>query len=560
MTAATPECALTMATSEPAFCWDWVTWLLLAVLAVFVGAAFSPAVRASFVDLDDQEYVFGNPHVLQGLSARSVKWALTTRTVGLYIPATWVSLQTDATISRALNGAAEGDDGAVRLGEALPDATVYHVTNIVLHAAASGVLFLFLFRATKQRWASFAVALVWAVHPLRVESVAWVTERKDEIAGLFGFLAMYWYVVSREKGTRAKRWFWAACGALVVSMWGKPMFTVMPVLLLILDYWPLGRVRSARELRAAVIEKWPMWVVVVLGAIGAMVSSRPNGTLPIQAWEKGANAMLSYVRYIAMQVDFLKLAPFYPYQGSPALRVVGAVMLVAGLTAAVIQLRRRYPWLFAGWMFYLVGALPTIGFVQAFTQAYADRYTYLGSVGLITMVVFSLFQWRRGTTALVVGVVGVVVVLGAFTYRQTGYWRTSVTLFERARAVTPMSKELHWSLAYAYAREKRFDEAKRECAAIASADPKYVGVYLLTASIYQRQDQLELALAEAKKGLDLEPENGLCQKNYGVLLVLLGRYEEAVSPLEKAAAKLPGNAEVNEALQRVREMLPPGAH
>ncbi|HUO08075.1 MAG TPA: tetratricopeptide repeat protein [Phycisphaerae bacterium] len=546
------------------FRWDWVTFVLLGVLGVFVAVTFSPAVKASFVDLDDQPYVFGNPHVLGGLTPGGVAWALTSRENGFYIPATWLSLQLDATISRLVaEDVAEHEVGSGR-GGALPDATVYHVTNIVLHGVAAWMLFLFLYRATGERWAGFAVALLWAVHPLRVESVAWVTERKDEIAGVFGFLAMYWYVVGCEKGRRGGRvWFWSACGALVVSMWGKPMFTVMPVLLVVVDWWPLGRVRSVSEMKRAVVEKWPMWVVVVVGAVAAMMTSRRNGTLPISAWEKAGNAVLSYVRYMVMQVDFRELAVFYPYVGSPWMRVCGALGILAVVTVVVVWQRRRWPWLLGGWLWYVAGSLPTIGFVQSSSQAYADRFSYLGSVGLIGMVVFGVFQRRRATGAVVAGavvagVLGVValgVVLAVFSYRQTQYWHDTITLFERAREVTPASTELHWPLAHGYARAGRLEESEREVRAVLAADPASSDAHLALAALAEHDGRMELALEEEKAAGAKESERFEVCKQYGMTLLKAGRYEEAAEELKKAAAKDPGDVEVREGLARAREFL-----
>ncbi len=338
MTSVAPEREEKTAAPGMVFCWDWVTWVLLGLLAVFAAAAFWPAVKASFVDLDDEMYVFGNAEVLRGVSPHGVKWAITTRADQRYMPVTWLSLQLDATISRVLglNCTPAGT------GDPLPDAVVYHVTNIVLHVGATWMLFLFLYRATKWRWASFVVALLWCVHPLRVESVAWVTERKDELAGLFGFLAMYWYVIGREREGegRSKYWFWGATAALVLSMWAKSMFVVMPVLLMIVDYWPLGRIRNVREAVRSAVEKWPIWVVVILGALGTMYIGRhSNATLGNGRLDDAKNAILSYVRYLRMQVDFRGLAPFYPYAGSPTGWVCAALVLLAVITAMAVLLR-----------------------------------------------------------------------------------------------------------------------------------------------------------------------------------------------------------------------------
>ena len=349
----------------------------------------------------------------------------------MYSPATWISLEMDATLSKVLGFETE----PARPEKELPDATVFHATNLALHVTATWMLFLFLYLATGRRWAAFAVALLWAVHPLRVESVAWVTERKDQIAGAFGFLAMYLYVAGREGGGHAgKLSFWLACGALVVSLCGKPMFMVMPALLVIVEWWPLGRVRNGRELVWAVVEKWPMWVVVLANAAVAAYVARGNGTLKMSELEKSGNALVSYMRYILMQVDFGKLAPFYPYTELRWAEVCAALLTLTAITCGTAWGRRRYPWLLAGWLWYLVAALPTIGFVQAFTQAYADRYSYLASVGLLVIVIFSVFQWK-GATAAIVGAVTLVAVVLMVRHRsgrpRTG--RIRFTLLSRAR-------------------------------------------------------------------------------------------------------------------------------
>lgn len=345
--------------------------------------------------------------------------------------------------------------------------------------------------------------------------------------------------------------------ALVMSLWGKPMFTVMPGLLVIVDWWPLGKIKGWRDVLRSALEKWPMWGVALLDAIASMIAARGNGTLKISELEKSGNAILSYVRYIEMQADFGKLAPFYPYVGLSWAKVGGAVAILLAITVGTVLLRRRYPGLLAGWLWYLLGALPTIGFVQAFTQAYADRYTYLGSVGLVGMVVYGAFRWRRAAPALAAGAVVLGVVLSVFAYRQTEYWHDSVRLFERAREVTPMSRELHWSLSYAYFREKRLQDAEEQCQAVIAADPNFKEARWLMATIYRREGRTDLAVAEARKGVEIAPEDGMSLKIYGLMLMFEGRYPEALGPLEKAATKLPEDEDVQQALARVREMVGP---
>ncbi len=529
--------------------WDWVTWVMLGVMAAFVCVAFSPAIRATFIDLDDGPYAYANPQVLGGLSPHAVKWALTTREDGRYMPVTWLSLELDGTISNALG--LDCAPGSLT-DDHLPDAVVFHVTNIVLHVAATWALFLFVKRATKHRWASFVITLLWCVHPLRVESVAWVTERKDELAGLFGFLSMYWYVIGKEEG-RGRWWFWGSCAALVLSMWAKAMFTTMPLLLMIVDYWPLGRIRSVREAVRSLVEKWPMWVVVILGAIGTMLAGRgSNMTLGSGHVDDARNAILSYVRYLPMQVDFRGLAPYYPYVGSPTGLVCAAAALLAALTAAAYLLRKKYPWLLVGWLWYVISFLPMIGFVQSFTQAYADRFAYLPAVGLLMIVVFAAFQWRRGTPVIVGAALALAVVLMVVSFRQTEYWQNSVTLFEHNRAVTPPSEVVHYCLGHGYNRAGRLAEAEQEYVAVIEEMPAYVDARLTLASVYLRDKQIDKALEQEKKSAQLDPENFHVCRMYGSTLLMAGQYAAAAAQLEKAAKMRPEDEAVQENLRAAR--------
>ena len=529
--------------------WDWVTWVLFAVMAAFVCVAFSPAIRATFIDLDDGPYVYANANVLGGLSPHSVKWALTTRQDWRYMPVNWLSLELDGTISNVLG--LNCTPGSLT-DDHLPDAVVFHVTNIVLHVGATWVLFLFVKRATKNRWASFVIALLWCVHPLRVESVAWITERKDELAGLFGFLSMYWYVIGKEEG-RGRWWFWASCAALVLSMWAKSMFTTMPLLLMIVDYWPLGRIRSVREVVRSALEKWPMWVVVILGALGTMIVGRAaNMSLGNGHVDDAKNAILSYVRYLPMQVDFRGLAPYYPYVSSPTGLVCGAAALLIALTAASFLLRKKYPWLLAGWLWYVISFLPMIGFVQSFTQAYADRFAYLPAVGLLFIVVFAAFQWKRATAVIVGAALALAVVLTVFSFWQTEYWENSVTLFEHNKAVTPPNEVVHYSLGHGYARAGRLAEAEQEYLAVIEEMPAYVDARLTLASVYLRDQQIDKALEQDKKAAELEPDNFHVCRVYGSTLLMAGQYAAAAVQLEKAAKMQPDDEAVQENLRAAR--------
>jgi hypothetical protein len=439
--------------------------------------------------------------------------------------------------------------------DALPDAVVYHVTNIVLHVLTAWMLFLFLYRATRQRWASFAVALIWAVHPLRVESVAWVTERKDMVAGVFGFLAMYCYVIRCEKEPGAgKWWFFATCVSLVLSLWAKAMFVTMPLLLMIVDYWPLGRIRSWGDFRRAAIEKWPMWGIVGLSAVGtAYIGRKSNGALAISQMAKMENGILSYVRYLGMHIDFRSLAPYYPYVGSQPLLVCGALAILAAVTGVAIWQRKRWPWLFAGWLWYLVAFLPMIGFVQSYTQAYADRFSYLPAAGLITIVAFAAFQWRRATGLIVAAVFVAAVILGGMTFRQAQYWHDTITLFERAREVTPSNVVLHTALGEGYVRARRLEEAEGEYREIVRLAPKSAAGHTGLAAVYSATNRADAAAVEAEMGVELEPTWLRARMVYGVVLLGDDRYGEAAVQFEEALKIEPENALAQQSLRTTRE-------
>lgn len=523
---------------------NW-TWLLLVLLVAAVAFSFSPTYRASFVDLDDRSYVFDNPLVMRGLSFGSIRYALTSRADGQWLPLTRLSFVIDGEISRMIYGE--------HVGNGLPPAAVYHVHSVILHALSACVLFCLLSLASRLRWQSFAIALLWAVHPLRVESVAWVAERKDVLSVFWGFTSLYCYLIWRQR--RGTSWYAATFISLMLSLMAKATFITLPFLMLTVDYWPLKRWNRLRDLRGLVVEKIPLFVI----AIGhAMLASYLARRLTVRDLPHAENAVVNFGRYVRMQFDVAHLAPFYPFQ-PPAISTVAEVGLaILAVTAAVLLMRRRWPHVAAGWMWYLIACVPLVGFIHSFSQGYADRWTYLPSVGLISLLVFSipgsLFRGRRLLIPLTgLGLVSALLI--GVTYRQSQYWRNSFTLFSRSRDVTPPNELVHRIMGSAYWREGKMDDALRELSTAVEIDPHSADAQLALAQANLATEHLDEAIAAAEEvvrlaqgsrtGPELRADAYLVE---GIACMRQSRKQDAIQRFEAALKEVPGHEKARAAL------------
>jgi hypothetical protein len=421
-------------------------WAAAAALAVVVAAVFAPAVRNGFVMWDDPFYVTDNPEVLGGLTVDGVTWAFTTLHAANWHPLTWLSLQLDATVFG-------------------PGPAGFHATNVALHAANAGLLFLVLRQLTGAAVRSFAVALLWAVHPLRVESVAWVTERKDVLSGLFFLLAIEAF--RRYTVAYSRAWFYAALGAATASLLAKPMAVTLPCVLLLLDAWPLGRLRSTHDLPRLVWEKTPFFLVAVLSCAATMFAQADAGSVHTLQGRSAADRLLTaltgYGAYLRLTAWPDGLAAIYPISPRPLWQPAAAAAVITAITVCGVAGRRRAPYLLVGWLWFLGMLVPVIGLVQVGEQAYADRYTYLPQIGLMISVVWGAADLTRRATVprwarwVVVGVVVAVSVVG--TERQFQYWAGDRALWERVVAVNPDAPKPRLTLAYVCLSEKDYDTA-----------------------------------------------------------------------------------------------------
>ena len=336
----------------------WISTAL--VLATFV--LYWQTLGFGFLNWDDPEYIMRNPHLAGGLTPSSVWWALTTTYQFYWHPLTWISYLLDFTLF-----------GFEPAG--------YHAVNFVLHAASSVALFLAMRALTGSLWRSALVAALFCVHPLRVESVAWISERKDVLSGLFWFLTLWAY--ARYIRNRTPLGYAAVHGLFALALMSKPMVVTLPVILLLLDKWPLTRKETLGRL---VMEKLPMLTMAAIVGIVTIAAQRGVGAtagladvgLPLRA----ANALVAYVLYLWKSVWPEGLAALYPFLPIPAWQGWGAALLMGGLTYLAWKVRNEYPFVAAGWSWFLVTLLPVIGLTQVGTQSMADRFTYIPQVGL----------------------------------------------------------------------------------------------------------------------------------------------------------------------------------
>ncbi len=429
--------------------------------------------------------------------------------------------------------------------------SVMHITNVVLHAANTLLLLAWLRRATGRLWPSAVVAALFALHPLHVESVAWITERKDVLSTLFLLLAIHAYSAHAR---RPAAWRYAALiGSFVLGLLAKPMLVTLPLLLLLCDVWPIGRLpidqwsgAAWRRWREAIIEKWPLFVIAAVGAVLVFVTQRAGGAMAFSDLmplsRRLANALVSTVIYVWQTLVPRNLAVLYPYPDAiPAWQVAGAIALLLAVTGAALGSRR--PAIVAGWAWFLIALAPVSGIIQVGVQPRADRFTYVPLIGLFIAVVWGLWEWASArriagrTLAAIAVVVSVACAYGSS--RQLGYWRDSVTLWARAVDVTPGpgGEQAHFELARQLVEVGRLPEAVDHYRTAVQLNPEWGGAYGLLGIAYGKLGREEEAREAYEHGLRLEPDQPEVENNLGVILASRGRMEEAAQHFE-AAAKL----------------------
>ncbi len=515
---------------------------LAALVSLATAAVYASVRHHRFISLDDAEYFSENAIVRSGLTWRGVKWAFTTGHASNWHPLTWLSHMLDAQWFGA--------------GPAAP-----HVVNALLHALNAGLLLLVLWRFSGALWRSTIVALLFAVHPLRVESVAWVSERKDVLSGLFFLLTIWAYgqyaqarqamrgVASeaRRGSPHSARWYATALLLFACGLMSKPMLVTLPCVLLLLDFWPLRRI-DPRGLRASVgplvREKLPFFGLAVLSCVvtyavqnrGGAVRSFASFTL----LERIGNAVVGYARYLGKTVWPTDLAIFYPHPGPwPILGVLAATSLLVAITLGAVRCSARRPYVAMGWLWFVGMMIPTIGLVQVGEHSIADRYTYLPSIGLSIAVVWPIADLVASRRALrqMAAFASVAAVIGAaiVTTRQLGYWRDSAAVFGHALAVTENNYVAHNSLGHALLEEGKHDRAIAEFERTLALRPGFAEAQNNLGTAWLEKGRADRAEAYFRAAIASLPSYALAHYNLGTLLLQHGDADGAIKELTEAA-------------------------
>jgi protein O-mannosyl-transferase len=473
-------------------------------LIVITWFVFGQTLRFQFVNYDDPEWVSENSNITGGLSFRAVGWALTRMQAGPL-----------ASISHMLDFNLYGGNPAG-----------HHFTNVLLHATAAILLFFTLRQMTGTIWRSAFVAALFAIHPLRVESVAWITERKDVLSGFFFMLTLMAYVWYARRPSALR--YLAIIPPFLFGLLSKGILITVPIVLLLLDYWPLGRFthashplaalhnqssRHSNRWRQLVLEKIPLLIVSLLFAAFTFLT-HTQGLGSVEAAPVSlrlSNAVVSCVNYVQQLFLPVRLSPFYGFVHPPLWQLVGSMALLVAVSAVVILWRNSYPYLFTGWFWYLVMLAPVSGIVQAGLQGRADRYTYLPHIGLLIIAAWGIHElsqrWPYRRQIVGVAAPAIVLILAFTSHGLTASWRDSETLWTRAIMVAPENDFAHTSLADLLLRQGRLREAILHCEAALRIRPNNAEAHNNLALALSRTGHISDAVAHWRRSLEIHPGN-----------------------------------------------------
>jgi protein O-mannosyl-transferase len=551
------------------------TLLICLFLALATASAFWRVPHLGFVTLDDDVYVTANTHVRGGLTLEDLRWAFTSvGYAGYWHPVTWISHMLDVQLF------------GMRPGPA-------HVVNLLLHVANTILLYLVLFRMTKARWRSAFVAALFAWHPLRVESVAWVAERKDVLSTFFWMLTIGAYLRYLERPTLGR--YLLIFLALALGIMAKPMLVTVPFTFLLLDYWPLCRFdpvgaraettalqrdreeKKPRKRRTAsstegvlraeesalqpyqwksiiplLAEKLPLFALAALSTVIMFVTQqRAEAVVSILTVPLGgrvATALIAYCAYIRDMFWPAHLMALYPHPGSwPLSATIPAALVLAAITAVVVRAARRFPYLLSGWLWYAGTLVPVVGIVQIGPQARADRFTYMPLVGLFIIVAWGVndlskkWPYRRHVLAAASAVV--LSCLFVATVIQVGYWRDSMTLYNRALSIAPANPLILNNRGALYSDLHAYSQALADFNESIALVPDFKVPYVNRSFVWNALGNYQQALADANRGIGIDPRNKLAYCNRGFIYDTLHDYTQGIRDFDKAIELDPGYAD-----------------
>src|SRR6266496_3724821 len=495
----------------------------IAIVCVFLIAitwvVFGQTVRYDFVNYDDNTYVYANPLISSGLTVPGAIHAFSGKHSGNWHPLTTLSHMLDCQLWGSHAGG-------------------HHLTNIVLHTIAVVLLFLILVQMTGPLWRSAFVAAVFAIHPLRVESVAWISERKDVLSVVFFMLTLGLYV-RYVRYPSVKRYL-AVVSSFALGLMCKPTLVTVPLVLLLLDYWPLKRFAGESSTRRLILEKIPLFALSAAGA-GATLWAHDKSIIHIERlpfmWRIG-NGLVTCLTYIKQMIWPARLAVFYPHPGDtlPVWEIGLAIIFLLLATAAAIALRRKRPYFFTGWFWYLLMLLPVIGLIQVGSQGHADRYTYLSQIGLYILLAWAIpdaLASRLQRRIVGVTASAAIIVLAWCAHIQASYWRNGESLWSHAIAVTSENFIAHDGLGQFLLDHGRLDEAIDQFQVGLNIDPKYPMARTNLGIALSKKGRIDEAIAHFQTVLKDYPNDAKAHLNLGPALAKKGDAQSAIASFEK---------------------------
>ena len=534
-------------------------YLIIVLLITASFAAYGRILGNDFVNYDDNLYITENSHVKSGINAATIKWAMTDVHTGHWHPLTMLSHALDWSLFKDNAGG-------------------HHLVNLLLHIGNALLLFFFLNKITNNLWPSAFAAALFALHPLRVESVAWVSERKDVLSMFFGLWTLYAYAFYVAKPQVSK---YILCLVLfALGLMAKAMLVTLPFVLLLLDFWPLKRwekestqvniaaatavnqqmkkkvkkrkpieEKALREIKPfrpsisfLVVEKVPFFILIALSIGMTYYAAQSVGTVSVvfPLTTRIINMCVSYVSYIGKIFWPVDLAVFYPYQQDlPFWQFLGALLILLLISAVVILYIRKLPFLFVGWFWYVGTLVPVIGLIQVGRQALADRYTYLPSIGIGIILAWGIMHLlpkeRLQKIILIPLAIIVIILMAVLTWRQCGYWKNSFTLFNHALQVTNNNAVVHYNFGIALQNQRNMEEAISHFKLALNIDPNYDSAHYNLGIALQNQGNIEEAFKHFLETVRINPYSPDAHNRMGIILAInYKKYDEAIYHFRQA--------------------------
>jgi protein O-mannosyl-transferase len=512
--------------------------IISAGLVLLIGMAFEPLRHNTFTIYDDNDYIVDNLHVKSGLTLESAKWAFTSGHASNWHPLTWLSHMIDIELF-GLNPAG------------------HHFHNLLLHTLSTVLLFLILRQMTGTVWPGAFAAMVFGIHPLRVESVAWAAERKDVLSVLFFMLTVAAYLYYVKQGGLRRYCLVILCFAL--GLMAKPMLVTLPLVLLLLDIWPLKRTQSSKDKRKLqkqpilplVMEKIPLFGLVIASCIITYIVQQSGGSVQtLSLYTRITNALVSYIAYLGKFFwpdNLVVLYPF-PVPAYPLWQPAAALLLLIILSTIAVYHYSRQSFIFTGWFWYMITLIPVIGLIQVGNQSMADRYTYLPSIGIGILLAWSAAQlssaWRH--QKIITGSLAAMAAIGmlAGTRHQLHYWKDDITLFEHTIAVTRYNPAIENNLGWIYWKQGDETRAFEHIQKALQMSPDFEDANINMAAVLLKRKEYDKAITHLHKALKADPDNFQANNNLALVLIELKRYPQAIQYLQKAMKYTQDNADV----------------